>query len=335
MLPVVADLLQLQERDQRLRALIKDYKDVPVLQQRAKLQLADDTAATSAALLGMREVEVKIKSIELDIQTLQNSIKRLQDQQFETRKNDEFQAMGNEVIRYQKEINTLEDRIIEHMEQLEAAKEIHRLASEKLAATTSRVNEEIVQLEERGKNLEVRIADLKAERAGLTTGLDAASMGMYDRLILPSIRQDKKEDLATTWDTALNNYANWLTNYPSLTGTNALRGADPDGDGFNNGTEFAFDGNPTIGSPAFLTATKVGTNAIFNYVARKNPPGGVSYQVKVTPNLSVGPWTDSAVTISNSTNQSGLNVPADYERKEFSVPATNNSFYRVHATIAP
>jgi autotransporter-associated beta strand protein len=134
---------------------------------------------------------------------------------------------------------------------------------------------------------------------------------------------------------ALDNYANWLTNYPSLTGTNALRGADPDGDGFNNGTEFAFDGNPTIGSPAFLTATKVGTNAIFNYVARKNPPGGVSYQVKVTPNLSVGPWTDSAVTISNSTNQSGLNVPADYERKEFSVPATNNSFYRVHATIAP
>jgi predicted nucleic acid-binding Zn-ribbon protein len=183
MLPVVADLLQLQERDQRLRALIKDYKDVPVLQQRAKLQLADDTAATSAALLGMREVEVKIKSIELDIQTRQNSIKRLQDQQFETRKNDEFQAMGNEVIRYQKEINTLEDRIIEHMEQLEAAKEIHRLASEKLAATTSRVNEEIVQLEERGKNLEVRIADLKAERAGLTTGLDAASMGMYDRLM--------------------------------------------------------------------------------------------------------------------------------------------------------
>lgn len=32
-------------------------------------------------------------------------------------------------------------------------------------------------------------------------------MGMYERLILPSIRQDKNEDLATTWDAALNNYA--------------------------------------------------------------------------------------------------------------------------------
>lgn len=32
-------------------------------------------------------------------------------------------------------------------------------------------------------------------------------MGTYERLILPSIREDKKEDLATTWDTALTNYA--------------------------------------------------------------------------------------------------------------------------------
>jgi autotransporter-associated beta strand protein len=134
---------------------------------------------------------------------------------------------------------------------------------------------------------------------------------------------------------ALDNYANWLTNYPSLTGTNALRGADPDGDGFNNGTEFAFDGNPTIGSPAFLTATKVGTNAIFNYVARKNPPGGVSYQVQSTTNLAVGLWASNAVTVSNSANTNGINIPADYERKEFTVPAAGKEFYRVQATLAP
>jgi autotransporter-associated beta strand protein len=133
----------------------------------------------------------------------------------------------------------------------------------------------------------------------------------------------------------LDNYANWLTNYPSLTGTNALLGADPDGDGFNNGTEFAFDGNPTIGSPAFLTATKVGTNAIFNYVARKNPPGGVTYQVQSTTNLAVGLWASNAVTVSNSANTNGINIPADYERKEFTVPAAGKEFYRVQATIAP
>lgn len=132
-----------------------------------------------------------------------------------------------------------------------------------------------------------------------------------------------------------NNYAAWLTNYPSLTGTNALPAANPDGDPYANQAEFAFDGNPTIGSPAFLTAVKVGTNSVFNYVARKNPPGGVTYQLLATTNLAAGPWTNSAVTVSNSANQSGLNVPADYERKEFVVPASGRNFYRVEAVIAP
>jgi len=132
-----------------------------------------------------------------------------------------------------------------------------------------------------------------------------------------------------------NNYTNWLTNYPSLTGTNALPGADPDGDQFTNEKEFAFDGNPTIGSPAFLTAVKVGTNSVFNYVARKTPPGGVTYQVQSTTNLAVGLWASNAVTVSNSANTNGINIPADYERKEFTVPAAGKEFYRVQATIAP
>jgi hypothetical protein len=40
------------------------------------------------------------------------------------------------------------------------------------------------------------------------------------------------------------------------------------------------------------------------------------------------------VTVSNSANTNGLNIPADYERKEFVVPAAGNGFYRVQATIA-
>lgn len=134
---------------------------------------------------------------------------------------------------------------------------------------------------------------------------------------------------------ATNNYANWLLNDPSLTGTNALPTTNPDGDPYNSEAEFAFDGDPTIGSPAFLTAVKVGTKSVFNYVARQNPPGGVTYQVEATTNLATGPWTNSTVTVSNSANQSGLNVPADYERKEFVVPASRRNLYHVEATITP
>ena len=134
-------------------------------------------------------------------------------------------------------------------------------------------------------------------------------------------------------------YDSWLTNYPSLTGTNASGTADPDGDGFNNDLEFAFDGNPTVGTASLLTVTSSGSNAVFNFLASTNP-AAVFYTVQSTTNLSTSPWADDVgvtASVTNSANQTNppiLLVP-EYVRREFSLPATNKSFYRVKATIAP
>lgn len=137
----------------------------------------------------------------------------------------------------------------------------------------------------------------------------------------------------TNNSTPTNNYANWLTNYPSLTGTNALPTANPDGDPYINSTEFAFDGNPTIGTPALMTVTQVGTNAVVNWVQRKNPPGGAAYDVQKNGTLT-NDWTAATgLDITNSANTNNINIPADYERKEFTVPAMGKDFYRVQATI--
>lgn len=182
MLPIIAKLLQVQERDQRLRNLQRDLKDVPMLQTRAKGQLADDQAATDAALAAMREVEVRMKTLDLDIQTRQNTIKRLKDQQFETRKNEEFQALGNEVKRYEQDVHDLEDKQIEHMEALESAKAVLKAAQAKLAVTQGHVNEELKQLDERAANIQQRITELKADRAQIAGPVEPDSLNLYDRL---------------------------------------------------------------------------------------------------------------------------------------------------------
>jgi hypothetical protein len=129
---------------------------------------------------------------------------------------------------------------------------------------------------------------------------------------------------------AVNGYSNWLTNYPSLTGTSTNGTADPDGDGFNNNLEFSFDGNPTVGTPSLMTVRPVGTNAVFNWVQRTS---GVGYEVQKNNSLT-NAWAEATgLSISNSTNQSGLLLPADYIRREFIVPASGKDFYRVRATI--
>ena len=183
MLPEISKLLQLQDRDLLLKNLQKDLKDVPTLQQRAKLQLSGDQASVDAALLASREIEVKIKNVELDIQTRQTSIKRLNDQQFETRKNDEFQALGHEIKRYQNEVRVHEDKELDLMEELDAAKKVLAAAQAKLAETQKNVDEDLAQLAVRATNLEKRVAEIKAERTTLAEPIDSGVLELYDRLL--------------------------------------------------------------------------------------------------------------------------------------------------------
>jgi predicted nucleic acid-binding Zn-ribbon protein len=182
MLPEIIKLLQVQERDQKIRHIQKDLKEVPNLEARARTQLAGDLAAVEKAHAGSMAIELAIKSIEMDIGTRRTSIKRIQDQQFETRKNDEFQALGHEVERYQKEINGMEDKELEQMEKLEAAKAVHSEAQARLAATQARVNEELLMLAERAKGLQKRLDELKVERAGLIGDVPPETLEMYDRI---------------------------------------------------------------------------------------------------------------------------------------------------------
>jgi hypothetical protein len=125
-------------------------------------------------------------------------------------------------------------------------------------------------------------------------------------------------------------FSNWLANYPGL-GTNTSASADPDRDGFDNKTEYAFDGNPTLGSPALMTGTAQGGNAVFNFTGLTG--ASTNYSVQATTNLSTGPWTNSPVTVSNAADQSGLLLSNDYQRREFLVPlSVTNSFFRIQFT---
>lgn len=181
--PTVQQLLVLQDRDQRIRALSKELKDLPLLQQRAQSRLADDEAAVAAALAAVREVELKIKGCELDVQTRQTSIERLKEQQFATRKNEEFQALSHEVTRYENDVRGLEDRELEFMEQLERVKPALAQANAKLAETKQHVAEELAAIDVRGKNLSAQLAELKSGRAELATAVEPDALGLYDRLM--------------------------------------------------------------------------------------------------------------------------------------------------------
>lgn len=123
-------------------------------------------------------------------------------------------------------------------------------------------------------------------------------------------------------------YSSWLINYPTLTGAETNRTADPDGDGFDNNKEYAFDGNPTVGTPSLLSSSNNGSSAVFRFTGLKGAEA--NYTVQNTTNLSTTAFAPTSIPVTLSSDQTGLLLPVSYERRQFSVPlsATNN-FYRV------
>jgi len=90
-------------------------------------------------------------------------------------------------------------------------------------------------------------------------------------------------------------FAQWLTTYPSLTGTNALSTADPDGDAFNNLLEYALATHPTQANAAPYTTALEGSTLTFTY-ARPSLAPDLTYTVEWSRTLAAGTWSSAGVT---------------------------------------
>ncbi|MBT8036131.1 MAG: hypothetical protein KJO21_01185 [Verrucomicrobiae bacterium] len=183
MLAEIESLLVLQDRDQHVLRLNDDLKRIPEDKERAKERLANDLAAVANAKKAIQENEVAIKNVELDIGTRKNTLNRLKVQQYETKKNEEFTALGNEIVRYNEEVDAFETTELELMENADALRAVHQKAEDALAITQSMVDEEITQLDQRAGECQKQYDEVKADRDSLASGIEEELLSLYNRLM--------------------------------------------------------------------------------------------------------------------------------------------------------
>ena len=106
----------------------------------------------STAKTAPQENEIAIKNLELDIGTRSETISRLKKQQYETRKNSEYQALGTEVVRYTGDVDALETEELELMEKADERRKVLAEAERALAFTKTGVDEEVAVLAKRTEN---------------------------------------------------------------------------------------------------------------------------------------------------------------------------------------
>ncbi len=175
-------LLILQDRDQKIRQIRAELKSIPL--QQASLDNQITAAASSLETLKHKamQVEVERKKLELDVGTRTESINRLRTQQYETRKNEEFRAIGNEIERYGKEIQQIEDQELELMDQVDKLKIETSAEEKKTAASTESFRRQKIDLEDNGKALESRLQELTSERAEIASKVEEDLLNRFERL---------------------------------------------------------------------------------------------------------------------------------------------------------
>ena len=181
--PDITGLLSLQERDLRLQELRKELERIPQEQDLARERLAAHQQAVDDARASLQENEIAIKGVELDVGTRKESIIRLKQQQFETRKNEEYQALGVKVTHYTEEIDGLETRELELMERGDQLRNSLQDAEAAYATTKGGVDEEVDTLQKRADQFSREVESLEEERQQLLVGMDEELVSIYDRLL--------------------------------------------------------------------------------------------------------------------------------------------------------
>jgi predicted nucleic acid-binding Zn-ribbon protein len=180
--PELEQLLVLQDRQQKIKQIQTEIETVPLQRKSLEAQLASSAAGFEALKQRGRHVEMDRKKLELDAGTRAESIARLKTQQYQTRKNDEFQAIGHEIERYENEIRKIEDEELELMVQADTIKVDLAEEEKKAGVVRESIARQTKDLEAKSTTLQSQLEELSKERAEIAGKIDEDLLGRFERL---------------------------------------------------------------------------------------------------------------------------------------------------------
>jgi predicted nucleic acid-binding Zn-ribbon protein len=183
MLDTIEKLLVLQDRDKQIRRVRTELDHIGPERQALLTKANSAQGGLDAAKQKVKAIESRRKDLELEVQGKKTQIEKYANQQLQTRKNEEYRALANEIETCKQAIFDIENQEIELMEQGESAqKEV--LAATKLAADAKKLaDEQVAKLATREENLKKELAGLEANREELASAVDESARARYERLL--------------------------------------------------------------------------------------------------------------------------------------------------------
>jgi uncharacterized protein len=179
--PTIEQLLILQDRDTRRLGIEAQLKAVPREIAAVEQRIGTEKAAIDAAKTEMRELESQKKLLETEIGSAETQKGKYLTQQLSVKKNDEYQALGHQVVDVQRQIGELEGKELETMYKIDEAKKRFSAAEATLKQNISGHEARITAMKDRGVSLAVEHKDALAAVAEARAPVAPAALEAYDR----------------------------------------------------------------------------------------------------------------------------------------------------------
>ncbi len=179
----VQALLRLQEHDLSIRNFEQRLKLLPEEMSNLKDRRDALVASTAAAADEARKIERQIKTAESEVARLTEESQKLQQQSAMVKKNTEYQAMLSTIALNKNKIGDIEAKVIELLDQFEAAKVVYRRVKADNDAAVKNAKTEFEELIAFSSDVKERLASLRENRKNIPSGVDGDTLSRYNALL--------------------------------------------------------------------------------------------------------------------------------------------------------
>ena len=178
----IRKLLILQDRDMKFLRLEDELESLDPEREATKRESLNRQQVLEQAKQHMIQLEVRRKDLDNDVEAKKEQIQKYAQQQLETRKNEEYTALGREIDHVKETISKIEDEELELMEEIDAYKP--KIEEAKVVAEEAKAHEAkaLAEFDEREKNIEKELDELEEELNTLSGELDTKLVKHYERL---------------------------------------------------------------------------------------------------------------------------------------------------------
>ncbi|MBI2093818.1 MAG: hypothetical protein HYT88_03750 [Candidatus Omnitrophica bacterium] len=177
-------LRQLQTLDAQLYRLRREKQQKPVELEQVKSEVASQEAESKSVESKFKDLQLAQKEDELDLESREANIRKLQSQLFQLKTNKEYTAMQHEIDSLKADKSLLEEAILRRFDATDQVAKERQLQTQRLTAAQQKLEKERVRLNQELELLNQKIAEIEEQRKTLTPAIQPELLTIYEKILV-------------------------------------------------------------------------------------------------------------------------------------------------------